>query len=126
MVAPLVGLAIGAAARAAIKKAATKKLVKEAAKKKPLTNPKSNVKVKPAAKNKPNPPSTAKLMMKEMKSGEGTSRKASIQIKNLPKRATPVAEPANAFNVALRKPAPTIKINSAPRKTAAKPGTKRK
>ena len=58
MVAPLVGLAIGVAARAAAKKvasnavksAATKKLVKEAAKKKPLTTPKSNVKVKPAAK----------------------------------------------------------------------------
>ena len=55
MVAPLVGLAVGAAARAvakkvasnAVKKAATKKVVKEAAKKKPLTNPKSAVKVLP-------------------------------------------------------------------------------
>jgi hypothetical protein len=54
MVAPLVGLAVGAAARAvakkvasnAVKKAATKKLVKEAAKKKPLATPKSAVKVK--------------------------------------------------------------------------------
>ena len=55
MVAPLVGLAVGAAARAvakkvasnAIKKAATKKVVKQAAKKKPLTEPKSAVKVLP-------------------------------------------------------------------------------
>ena len=55
MVAPLVGLAVGAAARAvakkvasnAVKKAATKKVVKEAAKKKPLAEPKSAVKVLP-------------------------------------------------------------------------------
>jgi hypothetical protein len=55
MVLPLVGIAAGAAARAvakkvasnAVKSAATKKLVKEAAKKKPLTNPKSGVKVLP-------------------------------------------------------------------------------
>ena len=55
MVAPLVGLAVGAAARAvakkvasnAVKKAATKKLVKEAAKRKPLAEPKSAVKVLP-------------------------------------------------------------------------------
>ena len=63
MVAPIVGLAVGAAARAvakkvasnAVKSAATKKLVKEAAKRKPLTTPKSNVKVKPAAKQVGNP-----------------------------------------------------------------------
>lgn len=55
MVLPLVGIAAGVAARAAAKKiasnavksAATKKLVKEAAKKKPLTTPKSAVKVVP-------------------------------------------------------------------------------
>lgn len=55
MVAPLVGLAVGAAARAvakkvasnAVKKAATKKVVKEAAKRKPLAEPKSAVKVLP-------------------------------------------------------------------------------
>jgi len=55
MVLPLVGIAAGVAARAvakkvasnAVKSAATKKLVKEAAKKKPLTNPKSAVKVLP-------------------------------------------------------------------------------
>ena len=54
MVAPIVGLAVGAAARAvakkvasnAVKSAATKKLVKEAAKKKVLAEPKSAVKVK--------------------------------------------------------------------------------
>jgi len=55
MVAPLVGIAAGVAARAVIKKiasnaiksAATKKLVKEAAKKKALATPKSAVKVLP-------------------------------------------------------------------------------
>ena len=55
MVAPLVPIAIAAAARIAakkvasnaVKKTATKKVVKEAAKKKPLTEPKSAVKVLP-------------------------------------------------------------------------------
>jgi hypothetical protein len=76
MPAPIIGLAAGAAARAvakrvasnAVKSAATKKLVKEAAKKKPLTTPKSNVKVKPAAKQVGNPPNTAKSISSKIDS----------------------------------------------------------
>ena len=121
MVLPLVGIAAGVAARAAAKKiasnavksAATKKLVKEAAKKKPLTTPKSNVKVKPAAKQKPNQPSAAKLMMKEMRSESGQSRKASIQTKKLPKNSNAATQPSNWGSGAK-----TVKINSVSKQTA--------
>lgn len=98
MVLPLVGVAAGIAARAAAKKAA-QTVAKKAVSK--------NVKVKPAAKNKPNPPSAAKLMMKEMRSERGESRKASIQIKNLPKRSNAATQPSNWGSGAEK-----VKINS--------------
>lgn len=129
MVLPLVGIAAGVAARAvakkvasnAVKSAATKKLVKEAAKKKPLATPKSNVKVKPAAKNKPNQPSAAKLMMKEMRSERGESRKASIQTKNLPKRSNAAREASNWGTGANR-----VMINSAKTTRVVKVNPKKK
>jgi hypothetical protein len=70
MPAPLIMGAAAVAARLAakkaasnvVKKAATKKLVQEAAKRKPLATPKSNVKVKPAAKQVGNPPNSAKTL----------------------------------------------------------------
>jgi hypothetical protein len=88
---PLVGIAIGAAARLAAKKAAQEAAkraaktaatrarsnsaaaAKAAAKKKPLANPKSAVKVKPAAKQKPNKPDAAKTQFKNDSSRNRTS-----------------------------------------------------
>jgi hypothetical protein len=72
MPAPLIMGAAAVAARLAakkaasnvVKKAATKKLVKEAAKRKPLATPKSGVRTKPAAKQKPNNPNEAKAFAK--------------------------------------------------------------
>ena len=84
MPAPLIGLIVGGAARAvakrvapnAVKSAATKKLVKETAKRKPLATPKSGVKVKPAAKQQPNKPDSAKTMFKNDSSRTRASDKA--------------------------------------------------
>jgi hypothetical protein len=92
MVAPLVGLAVGAAARAvakkvasnAVKKAATKKAVKEAAKKKPLATPKSAVKVKPAAKQRPNKPDAAKANYKASDGGYRAYGKAVKEYDSMP------------------------------------------
>ncbi len=153
MVAPIVGLAVGAAARAvakkvasnAVKSAATKKLVKEAAKKKPLTNPKSAVRVKPAARQIGNPPDLTKVGNRMIESvarsgggGRGPLGKTKdarvVNAKGLRKGTDASArgmakEPARLpKSDTSRSPFSykTIQINSAPRKTAAKPGTKRK
>lgn len=92
MPAPLVGLAVGAAARAvakkvasnAVKSAATKKLVKEAAKKKPLANPKSGVRVKSAAKQQPNKPNETKMVYKINDSGGRAYNKAIKEYNSMP------------------------------------------
>jgi hypothetical protein len=155
MVAPLVGLAIGAAARAAIKKAATKKLIKEAAKKKPLATPKSAVKVLPR-KTAPKTDLSgrgAKLTPKEQarrasdldfgkmeqrfdsltemrSTGLVSSKKGLVAArgpgKNNQRKADAIKKEAKKVNIYEATKKPPIKINSAPRKTAAKPGTKRK
>lgn len=105
----------------AVKTAATAAKVAGAAKRvgaeKLLTAPKSNVKIKPAAKNKPNPPSAAKLMWKEMKSEKGESRKASIQTKKLPKPSNAATKPsnwgtgANRIMINSAKPTRVVKVN---------------
>ena len=71
MAAPLVGAAALAAARIIAKKMAkdaakktVKKALKTAKKTKPLAEPKSGVRVKPAAKQKPNKPNEAKAFSK--------------------------------------------------------------
>jgi hypothetical protein len=130
MVLPLVGLAAGVAARAvakkvasnAVKKAATKKLVKEAAKKKPLTNPKSAVKVKPAAKpvgNRPNPSKAEEEMISSVSRGgvgrqlgkAKTARKfQSSTNKAKPNASTPSRTPEQGNRGAFSYN--TVKINS--------------
>jgi hypothetical protein len=59
----IIGAGVKAAAKAAGKN--VKPSLKAARKAKPLANPKSAVKVKGAAKSKPNPPDAAKLRAKE-------------------------------------------------------------
>lgn len=74
MPAPLVVGAAAAAARLLARKLAkdaTKKAVKTASKSKPLAEPKSAVRVKPAAKQKPNKPNPSKI---EYKFGMGINR----------------------------------------------------
>ena len=56
---------IGAGVKAAAKAAGAKPSLKAAQKAKPLANPKSAVKVKGAAKSKPNKPDAAKINYKE-------------------------------------------------------------
>jgi hypothetical protein len=59
---------IGAGVKAAAKAAGAKPSLKAAQKAKPLANPKSGVRVKPAAKTKPAPINTAKMSEKTYKS----------------------------------------------------------
>ena len=132
MVLPLVGLAAGVAARAvakkvasnAVKKAATKKVVKEAAKKKPLATPKSNVKVKPAAKQVGNPPNESRALEEMVSSiSRGSIRQGGPQgktkttrvfnssaNKRKPDARTPARTPAQGNRSALKYD--TVKINS--------------
>ena len=83
MAAPLVGAAAIAAAKIIAKKLAkdsakksVKKALKTAKKSKPLANPKSAVRVKPAAKQRPNKPDDAKVNYKVNDSGGRAYNKA--------------------------------------------------
>ena len=76
MAAPLIGAAAIAAAKLVARKMAkdtakksVKKALKTAKKSKPLANPKSAVRVKPAAKQRPNKPNDAKANYKAADSG---------------------------------------------------------
>jgi hypothetical protein len=168
MPAPLIMGAAAVAARLAakkaatnvVKKAATRKLVQEAAKRKPLTTPKSAVKVKPAAKQKPNKPNESKMFYKVNDSGGRAYNRSNKEYDAMPEagrfgsaaerqamaveamRKAPVGRRTSIVGKKLnqaearkattpkRTPAnparETVKINSSLRKTAAKPGSKRK
>jgi len=128
---------------------------------KPLTEPKSAVKVKPAAKQKPNKPNESKMFYKVNDSGGRAYNRSNREYDAMPEagkfgsaaerqamaieamRKAPVGRKTSIvgekLNQAEARKATTpknintanpwatrIKINSAPNKTAAKPGTKRK
>jgi hypothetical protein len=67
---------IGAGIKAAAKAAGAKPSLKAAQKAKPLATPKSGVRVKPAAKQKPNKPNATKTMFKNDSSRNRASDKA--------------------------------------------------
>jgi hypothetical protein len=124
MVAPLVGIALVAAARGvaskvasnAVKSAATKKLVAQAAKKKKLAEPsKASVKVKPAARQKPNPPDISKIVDRQQRRSFGAegeempSRLELVQMRKLITGQRPATQPKGFGSGASR-----VKINSNP------------
>jgi len=83
-------------------KAATKKKpsLKQAQKAKPLANPKSAVRVKPAAKNKPNKPDMAKLQYKKS-SSKGRAAATAYRnhaLDNTPRKAGSGVDKFMSFN----------------------------
>ena len=137
MAAPLIGAAAIAAAKLVARKMAkdtakksVKKAIKTAKKSKPLAEPKSAVRVKPAAKQIGNPYNYTKsweqVLSSVSRGGVGsTTGKArdarvlmSSKAVSSKKPSRPVVSPSNPdFR-------PRVKINSAPKKTTAKKKSK--